>query len=211
MADIPKIYTDAGPLIDLAKVKAGIAKLDDNPAAEKNRRLSTWYFDKLLESARNDEVQIYTSFLTVSECTSIERGVPSPDDSTKRFFNELLLSGGESGILAIMPTQTVITHARDLKWVKGMNLSGMDSIHVASALRLGCSEVLTTDGRLAKACGKKNPSKLRVIEARETHHLDSKYLEEEFAIIKAEVPPKPRKTKPRRKRKVGRKSQTKQL
>lgn len=187
MADLPRIYTDAGPIIDLAKVKAKALKLADSPDAEKSRRSNTAYFEKLLESARNGEIQIYTSFLTISECTSVEKGVPSPDNDTKRFFNELLLSGGESGILAIMPTQTVITSARDLKWEKGMNLSGMDSIHIASAIRLGCSEVLTTDGRLAKACGRKNATKLRVIEARHTHHLASKYLEEEFDTIKIEV------------------------
>jgi predicted nucleic acid-binding protein len=202
MAELPKLYTDAGPLIDLAKVKAGIAKLDDNPTVEAARRLSTLYFQKLLESARNGEIAIYTSFLTVSECTSIEKGVPVPDDDTKRFYNELLLSGGESGILTIMPTQTIITSARDLKWEQGMNLKGIDSIHVASALRLGCSELITTDGRLSRAFKRKNQSALRVIEARETNHLDSKYQEEEFPTIKAEVPARPKKVKPRRMSKV---------
>ena len=45
----------------------------------------------------------------------------------------------------VQPTIFVAERARDLVWEKGIILKGADGIHVASALEIGCTELLTND------------------------------------------------------------------
>jgi hypothetical protein len=68
--------------------------------------------------------------------------------------------------------------ARDLRWVRGIALKGADSVHIASALAMKCTEFLTSNGRLNRlnvvspALAKLN---LQVREGRDTQCLPEKY------------------------------------
>lgn len=166
----PKIYIDSCAFIDMAKVHAKIP-LASAKGAEANRQSNVWFCQKLIEAANDGKVELYTSAITVAECTGVQEGQPNPGDDVQRFYSELLTSGRPVSL--IQPTQTIINEARDLKWKRQVNASGMDAIHIASAMRLGCCEILTSDGRLAKR-GITIP-KLRIVQARETGQLPSEY------------------------------------
>ena len=60
---IPKIYLDACPLIEMAQF-AALPK-------GANESVGVWYCRQALRAAREGEVVVTTSILSVSECTSI--------------------------------------------------------------------------------------------------------------------------------------------
>ena len=126
----PRIYLDSCCFIDLAKIKIG-KKLTD-------RESDIWVLQKLLEAAGNEEVIIYTSTLSIAECTHAEGIV---DDRVKDYFSKLLTSG--QYVQLIQPTVFIAEDARDLRWKYKISLSGADGIHVASALERKCHEYLT--------------------------------------------------------------------
>src|SRR5271170_295389 len=118
MATKPKIYIDSCAFIDMAKHHAKIPLSADKDALAR-RESNVWFCTKLIEAALDGEVEIYTSSITVAECTSVQEGVPDPGEDVRRFYTELLTSGRP--IILIQPTQTIMNEARDLKWKHGIN------------------------------------------------------------------------------------------
>lgn len=174
-----RIYIESCPFIDMAKhhaslplsVRAGEkAKKHDQERREKN----VWFLAKLLEAARAGKLTIFTSMITMAECTHVGDGTSIPSDETKRFYMGLLASG-KGGVQLIQPTLTIAENARNLRWVSGIPLGGMDSIHLASAIHMKCEELITTDGKLLKNNAKIADLKVRVIEAADTRCLPSEY------------------------------------
>jgi predicted nucleic acid-binding protein len=78
-------------------------------------------------------------------------------------------------------TLNIAERARDLHWLHGINLSGADSIHVASALQTGCKEFLTFDRKKSRSpiAMEKEIAKLglRVITPSKTACLPKDYLQ----------------------------------
>jgi hypothetical protein len=68
--------------------------------------------------------------------------------TVKSEFDRLLMSG--QYVRLVQMTPFIAVDARDLRWVHGIALKGADSVHVASALAMKCSEFLTSNGRLAR-------------------------------------------------------------
>ncbi|MFZ2656072.1 MAG: PIN domain-containing protein [Victivallales bacterium] len=167
-----KIYLDAAPIIDLVKIKVGI-DLDEEEGK------NVWYTDRILEAARKGDVELYTSILTIAECTHVKD--KAKIESAKPFFMGLLASG-KSGIRLIQPTLTIVESARDLRWIHKANLSGMDSIHIASALHFKCDEFLTTDRKVLKNSKTISKLNLKLYKPLETILLPSLYLQENLSL-----------------------------
>jgi predicted nucleic acid-binding protein len=150
-----KVYLDSGVIIELVKHKVDSAKL------QADRADHVWYVDALLEAARNNEVDVLTSSLSIVECVSV--GDQQKEQSAREFFVGLLESG-RSGIKLIQPTSSIQLKARDLRWLSGLSLKGFDSIHAASALFFRCDELLTLDTKFFSNSDKLQNMGLRVID-----------------------------------------------
>jgi len=122
-------------------VKISIGK---NVVSEKE--LDVWYLKRLLEAHRDGEIEIYTSTLTIAECS--HGGDGDISNEVRLSFNKMLLSGQYVRLVQVTPF--VAQDARDLRWTHGIALKGADSIHVASALDRKCEEFLSSNGRLAR-------------------------------------------------------------
>ena len=127
----PRIYMDSCCFIDLAKVKIGKKISTD-------REHDVWCLQKMLEAAGNEEVEVYTSTISIAECTHTEGIVI---DEVKEYFSKLLTSG--QYVLLVQPTVFIAEDARDLRWKHKVSLSGADGIHVASAIERKCNEYFT--------------------------------------------------------------------
>jgi hypothetical protein len=160
------IYIEAAPFIDLAKFAANIHV----PGREQDM----WFLQKLLEAARAEEITIWTSHLSVAECTSV--GEPSITEAVKRFYTELLESG-KGGIILTASTLSVIHKARDLAWNDNIRLAGADSIHVASALHHKCEEFLTFDVKILSYSSQLAAKGMRCINPRDTRVLPAHYVQ----------------------------------
>jgi predicted nucleic acid-binding protein len=128
----PRIYSDANPIIELAKR----AKGTHDPAREPDLLMML----RLLKAANNEDVSLFTSSISVAEC------VAAGDDygsDVQDFFVGVLTSGRMFKL--VQDTIFVAEQARDLRWVHNIRLKGMDAIHVASALEAKCTEFLTWD------------------------------------------------------------------
>ena len=134
----PRVYLDAGPIIDLIKVKVGVV-------VDKQREADAWYLQQLIRAAQAEQVDLYTSTLSIAECTHVADQKKS--EEAKPFFMGLLTSG-KSGITLIQPTLNIVERARDLRWIHGVNLQGADAIHVSSANYFKCDELITHDGKI---------------------------------------------------------------
>ena len=178
MTTSPRIYIESCPIIDMAKHRAKTLNYAD-PNRQKERENNVWFCTKLLEAARNGHVEIYSCSLTISECTQVEEGIPRPSDDIMEFFNMLLCSG-TSGITMVQPTQTILTAARNLKWIQEVNLKPLDAIHIAAAKDRGCSEFLTTDGKIFKNRDKLRSPSMNIIQAYETTLLPHSYRQEQM-------------------------------
>lgn len=95
-----------------------------------------------LEAARAKEAKVYTSSITVAECTFVmneKQGnftkVLTPE--VKRLLDGMLTSS-KSGINPVMPAFTITKLSRDLRWVHGCNFDAMDAIHIATVLTMKC-------------------------------------------------------------------------
>jgi len=111
----PRIYSDANPIIELAKW----AKRTHNPARESDCQM----MERLLKAANNELISLFTSSISVAEC------VAAGDDHSediRRFFEGALTSGAMFKL--VQDTIFVAEQARDLRWVHGVELSGMDAI-----------------------------------------------------------------------------------
>jgi predicted nucleic acid-binding protein len=121
--------------IDLVKQKTG-------RPLESQRETEIWYIDQLLKAHFDGEIEVYTSTLTVAECTHV--GADNITAEIRELFVRLLTSG--QYVTLIEPDIFVAEDARDLRWKHDIRLSGADALHIASALSVECKEFLTTDG-----------------------------------------------------------------
>lgn len=174
MSKIPRIFFDSAVFIDLAKHKAELV-VDD--AAKRN----VWFTQKILAASRDKELNVITSIITVAECTHLKeanRPIPSPE--VRSFFDSLLCSG-KAGVMLTQATYSIVEKARDLRWIHGITLKGMDSIQAASAIERDCVELLTTDNKFFTNAAKLQELGLRVCQPCETKLLPEKY--RQFSIL----------------------------
>jgi predicted nucleic acid-binding protein len=139
MATNSKVYLESCCFIDLAKRQLGIPTTD--PIREKH----VWFAEQFLRAARAGDLAVYTSMLTITECLHVDKQYST---DVQRIFRALL--SGASGIVPIQPDIFIVERARDLRWVYDIVLKPMDSLHVASAVEVGCAEFITTDDRILK-------------------------------------------------------------
>lgn len=175
MTDKPKIYLDAAPIIDLVKFKVGVGI---NPERERD----AWHLQQLLKAARADEIEIYTSTLTVAECTHVED--PAKLELAKPLFLQLLTSG-RGGVKLVQPILSIVEDARNLRWSHGIYLKGMDSIHAATALKFRCDEFLHRDGKISGAGAAFQALGMRVCTPSDTQLLPNEYRQESLPITEA--------------------------
>jgi hypothetical protein len=172
MSDVPRIYLDSAPLIDLVKIRVGVT-----PAG--SVETDVWTLDRLLAAGRAGEVSLFTSTLTVAECTHVSD--PAKLEAAKPFFLGLLASG-KGGISFIQPTFTIAERARNLRWVHDLSFKGADALHVASSLHFGCREIITGDGRIIKASQFLQPMGLRTCRAGDTALLPGKFRQDDLNL-----------------------------
>src|SRR5690348_11699840 len=120
----PRLYFDACAFIETAKGRFQKGQTADR-AAEADM------CHRILKAARDGELQVYTSTLTVAEVVHVG-DVPVADD-VKKYLERLLLSGRD-GVLAVEPSPFIVELARDLTWQHGIKASAIDRIHIASAI-----------------------------------------------------------------------------
>jgi predicted nucleic acid-binding protein len=142
MAEVPRIYFDACVIIDMADFEA-------SGKVQGDREQHVLACKSALRAARAGKLRIFTSTLSIPECTGIPKGESKPPAAAKSFL-EMLLISGKSGVSLVQQTISISRQARDLRWVHEMNLKGADSIHVASALSMKCSEIWTGDKGISK-------------------------------------------------------------
>ena len=139
MSDARKVYADACCFIDMVKTQIGKTLVKD-------RELDVWHIKRLLEAHRDKEIEIYTSTLSIAECSHGGDGDISA--TVKSEFTRLLMSGQYVRLVQLTPF--IAVDARDLRWVHDLALRGADAIYVASALAMKCEEFLSSNGRLTR-------------------------------------------------------------
>lgn len=174
MSNRPKIYLDAAPLIDLAKVRVGM-----RPSLDDQRQNNVWYLNRFLEAAMDGQVELFTSILTVAECTNV--GEPEKLEDAKRVYMGLLGSG-KAGIRLVQPTLAIAEKARELYWSTPVHLKGADGLHVASALRMGCREFFTCDGKILRSAGTLDTMGLTVCQPSDSLLLPHDYQQTELEL-----------------------------
>lgn len=176
---VDRIYIDSCCFIDAVKTDVG-------EVTDANRANDIWYIKACLKAAKNGDIEVLTSHLTIAECRRAGGG--SPPETVKRLFNSILVSG--RGVRLADLTLGIAERARDLEWIHGINLGGADAIHVATAITLGCKEFFTFDKSKAKSpIGRKAELLklgLRVIEPSETFYLPTSYKQQEIEYQESE-------------------------
>jgi predicted nucleic acid-binding protein len=181
-----RIYMCACCFIDYVKHTLG-------QQLEPGRDEEVWYIKALLDAAADKEIEVYTSTISIAECTHV--GEEQISEEVKELFERLLTSGRH--VTLIEPDVFVAEDARDLRWKHDIPLSGADAMHVASALSVKCQEFLTTDvkrkGPIHQAA-KIAPLGLSIISPSKTGYIS----DERRQIAIAGMPDKPVKKKPKR-------------
>lgn len=139
MAELRRAYVDSCCFIDM--VKTSVGQVLSTEKAE-----DVWYLKRLLEAHRDGEVALYTSTMTIAECSHI--GEERPSEKVKSEFTRLLTSG--QYVRLVQATPFIAQDARDLRWNHGIALRGMDTVHVASALQMKCEEFISSNGKLVR-------------------------------------------------------------
>lgn len=178
MNNRPRIYLDAAPLIDLAKEKVGVPLRDDE------RQRDVWFIGQMLKAAQDGKVDLFTSVLTIAECTHVEE--EKHLESAKLIYMGLLASG-KSGIRLVQPVLAIAEKARDLRWIGGVSLRGADAIHVASAMKMSCDELLTTDQKMLKNGNAILALGVRVCRPSQSRLLPAEYLQSELDLSPPQV------------------------
>jgi len=174
-SNAPAIYVDACALIDAVKYQVGALPTERNNDA--------WHLKMLMQAHANRDVILYTSFLSVAECVSIEPGQARVPVDVQEKFSRLMLSG--QYLRLVTPSPRVATMSQDIRWKHGIVLKGADALHVATALEQGCLEFITTDERISKIKlkdpnGALAANRLRVVSAASTGLLPSEYTQGNF-------------------------------
>jgi len=162
----PRIYIETAPLIDVIKGRIG-----ENLTTDRQNDL--WYTQQCLQAAFDREIEVVTSMLTIAECRRAKQG-NAPTEEMKRVIRSVLTSGKVFHLAEL--TLNIAERARDLEWEDDVNLQGADAVHVATALRTGCKEFFTSDGRgPLKNASKIEALGLRVIRPADTTMLPPDY------------------------------------
>ncbi len=168
----PRVYIDSCCFIDVAKGRAAMS-------LEGGRDRHLPFVESLLTAALNDEIEVWASTLVIAECLHVEKGGTSVPDGVRQLFIRLLEAGHPVKLQSV--DIFVAEKARSLLWDHGIRCGGAaDSIHVATAIELGCEEFLSTNAKRgplnADAATKLSDAfGLRVIEAPQTQVLPPKY------------------------------------
>ncbi len=136
-----------------------------------------WFLKQLLTAAIDGEVDVFTSTLSIAECSHARGDV---SDDIKVLFKRFLTSG--LYVLLIQDSVIVAEKARNLRWVHGLSFSGADSIHIASALELQCEEFLTWDNKPHAHKAELNDLALSVLFPHDTHCLPDSYRQSQLQI-----------------------------
>jgi hypothetical protein len=175
-----KIYIESCPLIDMAEYETTNVKDD--------RANDVWFCKQALAAARAGKIVLFTSMLSIAECTTIKDGLPSPPDDV-RIFYDMLLTSGKSGIAIVSLRQAIAVRARALRWLSGINLKGADTVHVATAIEMKCDELWTRDGRIWKARDKIKQFSLDVVRPSGTKLLPEEYKQPDLPQQPAKLNP----------------------
>lgn len=134
MAKKPRVYADSCCFIDVVKQDVR------QPPKEPGRDEDVARFKLVLEASRDGEISLFTSSVSLVECLHADNKL---DEEVKRKFKSLLTSGQYVTLAGVDPF--IAEDARDIKWVHGISMKGLDYLHLATAVQLDCSELLTTD------------------------------------------------------------------
>lgn len=171
----PRIYIDSCYFIEAIKHGVGAA-------IDPDRANDVRYVRECLRASRAGDIEVITSTLTIAEVRRADAVVPN--DEVKRLIRSVITSGKVVKLAEV--TIGVGEKARDLHWDYGINLSGADAIHVATAILTGCKELLTLDAR------KKSPHDfaaeilalgVKVIRAASTRILPIEYIEVQNSLL----------------------------
>jgi hypothetical protein len=160
----PKIYIDACCIIEAIKKRRGLSLTHPVPEVD--------MIERVMHAAREGELELHTSIITVGEVVHLGDKPPPPD--LKPYVERLLLSGRD-GIRATAPSPQIILLARDLAVLDGLWERVADRIHVATALTVKAEEFLSVDGRLAKRFGKSDVRGCKIISPSDTSLLPARY------------------------------------
>jgi len=161
-----RLYIESSPIIDVIKGRLSIGLTPD-------RENDLWHTEQCLRSALAGEIEVVTSMLTIAECRRAKQDQPATEEM-KRILRSVLTSGKVFSLAEV--TQMIAERARDLEWENDINLKGADAIHIATALKTGCKEFFTSDGRgPLKNADKLLALGLKVIRPAQTLLLPSNY------------------------------------
>lgn len=161
---LTRVYLDACCFIEMLKEERRLP-LDHPEDADIAKRL--------LHASRDGKIEVWTSMMTVAEVLSIGETQP-PDPALKSRIDRLLLSGRD-GVKVHGMSPNVAIKARDLHWKEGFKERAPDRIHVATALDLGCDEILSVDGRLKKKFDRSTVGGSALRAVKETRNLPGEY------------------------------------
>lgn len=147
MPNPPLIYIETCPILDLVKIDRNLP-LDYSQEEIEQRKQDVQVLKLLCDASHDGAIQLVTSVLTVAECQHAgdisDDGIPHKD--TMEMLHDFLLSG--RFIKLIEADVFTAERARNLRWEDRIRLSGSDSLHVATALSVGCAEFITTDKKI---------------------------------------------------------------
>jgi len=160
-----RLYIDSCCIIEGLKSKVGSPSQHDT-------QIDT--IKKIFQAARDGAIELFTSYLSVSETLYIDKNNKPPNDEIKRLIERFLLSG-KDGIKMVSVTPNIAIKARDLAWDYGIYTSTIDLIHVASAIQCEAKELLTLDSGIKNKFSIDSFDKCRVISPNETNLLPQNY------------------------------------
>lgn len=170
--DKRRLYVDSNAIIDLVKFKVGVG-------IQPKREQDAWHLQRMLDAARGGKVQVFTSAISIAECTQVED--QNKLEQAKPFFLGLLASG-RGGFTLVQPTMTLMEKARDLRWMHAISLKGLDAIHAATAVQFRCEELWTRDGKFAKYSSEFAAMGMKVCAPRETDCLPNEYRQGDLMV-----------------------------
>ena len=176
-----RIYFDACCFIDLAKD-------DALGQVEAGRDHHVWYCRKFLEAHRGEDVVVYSSTISVAECTHLKDETREPiiTEEIKNRFRAFLLSG--RAITPVLPTPKIMDVARDITWEHSIRASGVDRIHLATAMQMGCGYFLTSDATLIKRATEFEALGLKICMANDAKELlPNKYKQLPLSVLEPKL------------------------
>jgi len=137
-----KIYIDSCCVINYCKGETRSNLTEDE-------KKDVWFIKRMFLAKFHNDVEIFTSALTIAECLYTDKMTFSATDEEKEIFNRVLLSGRIA--LSYPVDHLIALKSRDIRWNNKINIRrGADGVHVATAVNLKCNELWTIDGKIAK-------------------------------------------------------------